>query len=83
MCVLAGNFKPIKCEIKKVEGGYYIRRSSVAVCFGDPHAHWCYFGFPVDDGNGGMEMAIMVVPGGYEIFDDWHVMGLKGQAVTV
>ena len=22
--VLAGNFKPIKCEIRKVEGGYYI-----------------------------------------------------------
>ena len=77
--VLAGNFKPIKCEIRKVEGGYYIDEAQWPFVSGGPHAHWCYFGFPVDDGNGGMEMAIMVVPKeDIEILDDWHVMGLKG-----
>ena len=77
--VLAGNFKPIKCDIKKVEGGYYIEEAQWPFVSGSPHAHWCYFGFPVDDGNGGQEMAIMVVPReDLEILDDWNVMGLKG-----
>ncbi|MCQ6279061.1 acyl-CoA dehydrogenase family protein [Bacillus sp. EB600] len=77
--ILAGNFKPIKCDIKKVEGGYYIEEAQWPFVSGGPHADWCYFGFPVDDGNGGMEMAIMVVPQKeLEILDDWYVMGLKG-----
>lgn len=77
--VLAGNFKPIKCDIKKVDGGYYVEEAQWPFVSGGPHADWCYFGFPVDDGNGGMEMAIMVVPKKeLEILDDWYVMGLKG-----
>jgi 3-hydroxy-9,10-secoandrosta-1,3,5(10)-triene-9,17-dione monooxygenase len=77
--VLAGNFKPVKCDIKKVEGGYYVEEAQWPFVSGVPHADWCYFGFPVDDGNGGMEMAIMVVPQKeLEILDDWHVMGLRG-----
>ena len=77
--VLAGNFKPTKCEIRKVDGGYYIDEAQWPFVSGGPHADWCYFGFPVDDGNGGIEMAIMVVPRAeLEILDDWFVMGLKG-----
>lgn len=77
--VLAGNFKPIKCEIRKVEGGYYIDEAQWPFVSGSPHADWCYFGFPLVDDNGGMEMAIMVVPREeLEILDDWNVMGLKG-----
>ncbi len=77
--VLAGNFKPIKCDIKKVEGGYLIEEAQWPFVSGSPHADWCYFGFPTDDGNGGMEMAIMVVPRNeLEVLDDWHVVGLKG-----
>lgn len=77
--VLAGNFKPLKCDIKKVEGGYLIEEAQWPFVSGSPHADWCYFGFPIDDGNGGMEMAIMVVPRDeLEILDDWHVVGLKG-----
>ncbi|MDQ0257109.1 alkylation response protein AidB-like acyl-CoA dehydrogenase [Evansella vedderi] len=77
--VLAGNFKPIKCEIRKVEGGYYIEEAQWPFVSGSPHADWCYFGFPLDDGNGGIEMAIMVVPRHeLEVLDDWFVMGLRG-----
>ncbi|WP_419888484.1 acyl-CoA dehydrogenase family protein [Neobacillus niacini] len=77
--VLAGNFKPIKCNIKKVEGGYFVEEAQWPFVSGSPHADWCYFGFPLVDENGGMEMAIMVVPREeIEIIDDWNVMGLKG-----
>lgn len=77
--VFAGNFKPIKCDIKKVSGGYYIEEAQWPFVSGSPHADWCYFGFPVDDDNGGMEFAIMVVPREeLEVLDDWFVMGLKG-----
>ncbi|MFJ7729210.1 acyl-CoA dehydrogenase family protein [Neobacillus sp. NPDC097160] len=77
--VLAGNFKPIKCDIKKVEGGYYIEEAQWPFVSGSPHADWCYFGFPIVDDNGGVEMAIMVIPREeLEVLDDWYVMGLKG-----
>ncbi|KKK39127.1 acyl-CoA dehydrogenase [Mesobacillus campisalis] len=77
--VFAGNFKPIKCEIEKVEGGFYIKEAQWPFVSGSPHADWCYFGFPTDDGKGGMEFAIMVVPRHeLEVLDDWFVMGLKG-----
>ncbi|WP_461610836.1 acyl-CoA dehydrogenase family protein [Cytobacillus kochii] len=77
--VFAGNFKPIKCDIEKVEGGYYIKEAQWPFVSGSPHADWCYFGFPTDDGKGGMEFAIMVVPRHeLEVIDDWFVMGLKG-----
>ncbi|MFF2449709.1 acyl-CoA dehydrogenase family protein [Neobacillus sp. NPDC058068] len=77
--VLAGNFKPIKCDIKKVDGGYYIEEAQWPFVSGSPHADWCYFGFPIVDDNGGVEMAIMVIPRDeLEVFDDWYVMGLKG-----
>lgn len=77
--VLAGNFKPIKCDIKKVDGGYYIEEAQWPFVSGSPHADWCYFGFPIFDENGGVEMAIMVIPRGeLEVLDDWYVMGLKG-----
>ena len=33
--VLAGNFKPIKCEIRKVEGGYYIDEAQWPFVSGD------------------------------------------------
>ena len=36
-------------------------------------------GFQSCDENGGIEMAIMVIPRNeLEILDDWYVMGLKG-----
>ncbi|PYF05787.1 acyl-CoA dehydrogenase family protein [Ureibacillus chungkukjangi] len=77
--ILAGNFKPIKFEMKKVEGGYLIEEAQWPFVSGSPHADWLYFGFPLADGNGGMEMAIMVVPRQDAIvLDDWNVMGLKG-----
>lgn len=77
--ILAGNFKPIKIDMQKVEGGYLIVEAQWPFVSGSPHADWLYFGFPVDDGNGGMEMAIMVVPKQDAIvLDDWNVMGLKG-----
>lgn len=77
--ILAGNFKPIKIEMKKVEGGYFIEEAQWPFVSGSPHADWLYFGFPVDDGNGGIEMAIMVVPiQDAIVLDDWNVMGLKG-----
>ncbi|WP_227937788.1 acyl-CoA dehydrogenase family protein [Alkalihalobacillus deserti] len=77
--ILAGNFKPIKCDIRKVDGGYYIEEAQWPFVSGSPHADWCYFGFPIDDGNGGMEMAIMVVPREeLNVLNDWFVMGLKG-----
>ena len=77
--ILAGNFKPIKINMKKVEGGFFIEEAQWPFVSGSPHADWLYFGFPVDDGNGGMEMAIMVVPQQDAIvLDDWNVMGLKG-----
>lgn len=78
--VLAGNFKPVKCDIKKVEGGYYINEAQWPFVSGGPHADWCYFGFPLDV-EGEIEMAIMVVPREeLEILDDWDVMGLRGSA---
>ena len=77
--ILAGNFKPIKCEIEKAEGGYFIKEAQWPFVSGSPHADWFYFGFPVADGNGGMEMAIMVLPRHeVTVLDDWNVMGLKG-----
>ncbi|MEH7094554.1 acyl-CoA dehydrogenase family protein [Neobacillus vireti] len=77
--VLAGNFKPIKCNIKKVDGGYFIEEAQWPFVSGSPHADWCYFGFPLVDDNGGVEMAIMVIPRDeLEVLDDWYVMGLKG-----
>lgn len=77
--ILAGNFKPIKIEMEKVEGGYLIKEAQWPFVSGSPHADWLYFGFPIDDGNGGVEMAIMVVPRQDAIvLDDWNVMGLKG-----
>ncbi|MEH7545584.1 MULTISPECIES: acyl-CoA dehydrogenase family protein [Bacillaceae] len=77
--VLAGNFKPIKCNIKKVDGGYFIEEAQWPFVSGSPHADWCYFGFPLVDDNGGIEMAIMVIPRDeLEVLDDWYVMGLKG-----
>ncbi|MCM3725892.1 acyl-CoA dehydrogenase family protein [Neobacillus cucumis] len=77
--VLAGNFKPIKCNIKKVDGGYFIEEAQWPFVSGSPHADWCYFGFPIADDNGGVEMAIMVIPRDeLEVLDDWYVMGLKG-----
>lgn len=77
--VLAGNFKPIVCKIDKVEGGYHIHEAKWPFVSGSPHADWFYFGFPVDDGNGGMEMAIMVLPRqDVTVLDDWNVVGLRG-----
>lgn len=77
--VLAGNFKPIKIDIEKVEGGYFIKEAQWPFVSGCPHADWCYFGFPLADENGGIEMAIMVLPREeIEVLDDWYVMGLKG-----
>ncbi|MEI4771777.1 acyl-CoA dehydrogenase family protein [Psychrobacillus sp. FJAT-51614] len=77
--ILAGNFKPIKCDIEKVEGGYLINEAQWPFVSGSTLADWCYFGFPLEDGNGGMEMAIMVVPRNeLQVLDDWHVLGLKG-----
>ncbi|RHW39381.1 acyl-CoA dehydrogenase [Lysinibacillus yapensis] len=77
--ILAGNFKPIKFEMKKVEGGYLIEEAQWPFVSGSPHADWLYFGFPLEDGNGGIEMAIMVVPKEDAIvLNDWNVMGLRG-----
>ena len=77
--VLAGNFKPIRIDMEKVKGGYFIKDAQWPFVSGSPHADWCYFGFPLVDDNGGVEMAIMVIPREeLEVLDDWHVMGLKG-----
>ncbi|TSI10061.1 acyl-CoA dehydrogenase family protein [Lysinibacillus sp. BW-2-10] len=77
--ILAGNFKPIKIDIEKVDGGFYIKEAQWPFVSGSPHADWLYFGFPLADENGGVEMAIMVVPKeDATVLDDWDVMGLKG-----
>ncbi|MFC2949721.1 acyl-CoA dehydrogenase family protein [Virgibacillus sediminis] len=77
--ILAGNFKPIKIEIEQVDGGYFIKEAQWPFVSGCLHADWLYFGVPVDDGNGGKEMAIIIVPSkDATILDDWNVMGLKG-----
>lgn len=77
--ILAGNFKPIRIDIEKVEGGYFIKDAQWPFVSGSPHADWFYFGAPVDDGNGGMEMAIIVIPRHeVTVLDDWDVYGLRG-----
>ncbi len=77
--VLAGNFKPIKIEMKKVDGGLFIEEAQWPFVSGSPHADWCYFGFPLADDNGEVEMAIIIIPRNeIEVLDDWYVMGLKG-----
>lgn len=77
--IFAGNFKPVKCNIKRVEGGIYIEEAQWPFVSGCLHADWGYFGFPFADENGNPEFAIMVVPyKDAEILDDWNVMGLRG-----
>lgn len=77
--ILAGNFKPITIKMKKVEGGYHIEEAKWPFVSGSPHADWLYFGLPLEDENGGVEMAIMVVPKeDATVLDDWDVMGLRG-----
>lgn len=77
--VLAGNFKPIRIDIEKVEGGYHIKDAQWPFVSGSPYADWYYFGAPVDDGNGGVEMAIIIIPRHEaEVLDDWNVVGLRG-----
>lgn len=77
--VLAGNFKPIRIDIEKVDGGYFIKDAQWPFVSGSPYADWFYFGAPVDDGNGGVEMAIIVIPRrDVEVMDDWNVVGLRG-----
>lgn len=77
--MLAGNFKPIQIDMEKVENGYQIKEAHWPFVSGAPYADWFYFGAPVEDGNGGVEMAIIVVPKEQvEIVDDWNVVGLKG-----
>ncbi|MGX9134831.1 acyl-CoA dehydrogenase family protein [Rummeliibacillus sp. JY-2-4R] len=77
--VLAGNFKPIRIDIEKVEGGYFIKDAQWPFVSGSPYADWFYFGAPIDDGNGGVEMAILIVPKeDAKVLDDWNVVGLRG-----
>lgn len=77
--ILAGNFKPIRIDIEKVDGGYLIKDAQWPFVSGSPYADWFYFGAPVDDDNGGMEMAIIVIPRkDVEVLDDWNVIGLRG-----
>lgn len=77
--VLAGNFKPIRIDIEQVEGGYMIKDAQWPFVSGSPHADWFYFGAPVDDGNGGVEMAIIVIPRkDVSVLEDWDVVGLRG-----
>lgn len=77
--VLAGNFKPIHIDIEKVDGGYMIKDAKWPFVSGSPYADWFYFGAPIDDGNGGVEMAILVIPKeDATVLDDWDVVGLRG-----
>ena len=77
--ILAGNFKPIRIDIEKVDGGYFIKDAQWPFVSGAPYADWFYCGAPVDDGNGGIEMAILIVPReDVKVLDDWDVVGLKG-----
>lgn len=77
--ILAGNFKPITIDIEKVENGYFIKEAHWPFVSGAPYADWFYFGAPIDDGNGGVEMAIITIPKEeIEIQNDWNVVGLKG-----
>lgn len=77
--ILAGNFKPIQIDIEKVENGYFIKEAHWPFVSGAPYADWFYFGAPVDDGNGGVEMAIITVPKEeITIVNDWNVVGLRG-----
>ena len=77
--ILAGNFKPIRIDIEKVDGGYFIKDAQWPFVSGAPYADWFYCGTPVDDGNGGIEMAILIVPReDVTVLDDWDVVGLKG-----
>lgn len=77
--VLAGNFKPIRIDLEEVEGGYMIKDAQWPFVSGSPHADWFYFGAPVSDRNGGVEMAIIVIPReDVEVLEDWDVVGLRG-----
>ena len=77
--ILAGNFKPVRIDIEKVEGGYLVKDAQWPFVSGSPYADWFYSGAPVDAGNGGVEMAILVVPRkDVSIMDDWDVVGLRG-----
>lgn len=79
--ILAGNFKPIKIEMEKVDGGYFIKEAQWPFVSGSLHADWLYFGVPVKDENDEEEMAIIIVPQEEAtVLDDWNVMGLKGSA---
>ena len=77
--ILAGNFKPIRIDIQRVEGGYFIKDAQWPFVSGSPYADWFYTGAPIDDGNGGVEMAIIIVPRkDVTVLDDWDVVGLRG-----
>ena len=79
--VLAGNFKPIYIEIEKVAGGYHIKEAKWPFVSGCLHADWLYFGVPLKDEKGNVEMAVIIVPREEAyIHDDWDVIGLKGSA---
>lgn len=79
--ILAGNFKPIKIEIEKVDGGYYIKEAQWPFVSGSLHADWLYFGVPVKGENVQEEMAIIIVPREeVTVLDDWNVFGLRGTA---
>ncbi|SFQ76307.1 Acyl-CoA dehydrogenase [Psychrobacillus psychrotolerans] len=77
--ILAGNFKPVHIDLERVEGGYLVKKAQWPFVSGSPYADWFYSGAPVDDGKGGQEMAIFIVPRqDVTVLDDWDVVGLKG-----
>ncbi len=79
--ILAGNFKPIKIDVERSDGGYLIKEAQWPFVSGSLHADWLYFGVPIQGEDEEEEMAIIIVPREEAtILDDWNVMGLKGTA---
>lgn len=78
--VFAGVFRPRKCIVERVEGGYLIKEGNWMFCSGSLHATWGYFGMPLVDEHGNeTDLGLITIPfDQLEIIDDWFTLGLRG-----